>query len=83
MPKQSKIAKTKWYLFRLTDYTLLLSKGAFGTESAANRSMFQPAAIQRMATAVELERKPEYNGVTTIKGETLIKRMARTSIKVE
>jgi hypothetical protein len=77
-----KIAKTKWYLFRLTDSTLLLSKGAFETESKANRAMFQPAAIQHYTTAIQLERKKEYDGVTTIKGEILIKRMARTEIKL-
>lgn len=58
-----KIAKTKWYLFRLTDSTLLFSKGVFSTESEARRVSHE-------------------DGVTAIKGETLIKRMSRTEIKI-
>lgn len=58
-----RILKTKWYLFRLTDSTLLLSKGVFSTESEARRVSHE-------------------DGVATIRGETLIKRMSRTEVKI-
>ena len=72
-----RLKKSKWYLFRRADATVLLSLGAFPTETQAFHVMFQSAAEQPDHRYDLQERKPEFVGVATIKGDQLLERERR------